>query len=100
MKATNNAVKPPLTWQLGVLGNEFDLTVRYEGRCADCEAVNVSEHLQAIGEDIHVSGSRECTRTSSHYSVGDVGSFWLRVRDSGGLGGNETYHHYLTTAFY
>ncbi len=76
------------------------MTINHNGKCADCTAGNPSTSCVEIGQDVHINGGRAGDTDHSFLQCQSCGSVLVRIRDSGGLGGNGTFYQVLTRGLY
>ncbi len=60
----------------------------------------MQHHGRKIGDGVHIDGGRAGDSDCTFYQCSECGSVWLKVQDSGGLGGKETYYHSLIRTFF
>ena len=61
--------------------------------CESCNGPKPADSWKQVGEPELQHGGKGGDTTYSHYICNICGSRWVKIRDSGGLGGNETYYH-------
>lgn len=71
------------------------MTINHKHNCKSC-----NETLKEIGDPVHITGGKEGDTDHSFFQCSKCGSIWVKVKDSGGLGGNGTFFHSLTKSFY
>ena len=72
------------------------MTIVYTEKCADCAAGKRSEACIEIGQDVHINGGRGGDTNYKFLQCQACGSVLVRIRDSGGLGGNGTFYNVIT----
>ncbi len=76
------------------------MAINSTGKCDSCANNEPSDICQEIGQSVHINGGREGDTDHAFLQCTACGSVWLRIRDSGGLGGHGTFYHLLTGNFY
>ena len=76
------------------------MSINHTSKCDDCNSKNHTDAWQEIGETVHFDGGKAGTTDYAFFQCTKCGSAWVKVRDSGGLGGHGTFYHSLTERFF
>ena len=71
------------------------MSIKHKSNCESC-----NDSLEEIGQPVHIDGGRSGDTDHTFYQCRECGALWVRVKDSGGLGGNGTFYHSLTDRFF